>query len=239
MSKEEHDVTDKRCSDEFSFIESYAKRDQKEKIIKSEPIKDIREEEPEDVYSGLLQNKPKKYTEAELQQRKKAWKSHIQEKQPSFVTNDFPDYFYAGFWIRSFAFLTDLICIFALTSIFVRTPFKLLGWQSSHLFLSPYVLLGILVYLLYFIFLTKWNHGQTIGKMIFGLKVISLQSDELNWSTVLIREGICRYILKNPILAIGYIPAAFSQKKQHMGDFFSDTSVVNINMLKAFQGDRY
>ncbi|OOL57322.1 hypothetical protein B1P97_12400, partial [Enterococcus faecium] len=93
---------------------------------------------------------------------------------------------------------------------------------------------ALLIYLAYFILLTKFNHGQTIGKMIFGIRVISFDEEELSWSTVLVREGACRFILKFPLLMLGYLPAVFNQKKQHLGDFFTNTSVVTINLIKAF-----
>ncbi|MFP9041983.1 RDD family protein, partial [Enterococcus faecalis] len=49
-----------------------------------------------------------------------------------------------------------------------------------------------------------------------------------------VREGACRFILKFPLLMLGYLPAIFNQKKQHLGDFFTNTSVVTINLIKAF-----
>ncbi|MBX4238333.1 RDD family protein, partial [Enterococcus lactis] len=69
---------------------------------------------------------------------------------------------------------------------------------------------------------------------IFGIRVISFDEEELSWSTVLVREGACRFILKFPLLMLGYIPAIFNQKKQHLGDLFTNTSVVTINLIKAF-----
>ena len=92
----------------------------------------------------------------------------------------------------------------------------------------------MVIYLAYFVLLTKLNHGQTIGKMIFGIRVVGFDETELSWSTVLVREGACRFILKFPLLFIGYLPVIFSKKKQHIGDYFSNTSVVTINLIKAF-----
>lgn len=190
-------------------------------------------------YSFLLQNQSKgAYSKNEKKQKQKSWKKYTKESRTVIVENRFPVYFYAGFWIRMCAFLVDLICISSITTIFITNLFTFFQWNKSTIFFSPYMLLGLVIYLSYFIFLTKFNHGQTIGKMIFGLRVVSFREKELSWSTVLIREGVCRFILKYPLLMIGYLPAAFTQHKQHVGDFFSDTSVVSINLIKAFRGER-
>ena len=70
--------------------------------------------------------------------------------------------------------------------------------------------------------------------MIFGIRVVSLTQSELSWTTVIIRETVCRFILKGFPFILGYVVAAFTDHKQHVGDYFSDTSVVTINILKAF-----
>lgn len=154
------------------------------------------------------------------------------------VFHDFPKYFYAGFWIRFCSFIVDLWCISAIKNVTIGFVFKLAGWEQGDSFLSPYRLAGLAVYLAYFILLTKLNHGQTIGKMIFGLKVVCFSEEELSWQTVIIREGFCRFLLQwNFLTYIGYLFAGFSENKQHLGDLFTDTSVVTLNTLKAYQGE--
>ncbi|RSU10779.1 hypothetical protein CBF29_09150 [Vagococcus elongatus] len=142
----------------------------------------------------------------------------------------FPNYFYAGFWMRLFAFLVDLLLIACLKTILLG---NVLGMSANGL---VYTIGALICYLGYFIFMTKLTNGQTIGKMIFGLKVVCFNEEKLSWTTVLIREGACRIILKKGFFMIGYLVAAFSPKKQHIGDMFSDTSVVSLNLIKAYQG---
>ncbi len=87
-------------------------------------------------------------------------------------------------FIRMFAFLVDLLCIGAITRLTLGIA-KNLGWLNfSDSYLSIYGFTALLIYLAYFILLTKFNHGQTIGKMIFGIRVISFDEEELSWSTV-------------------------------------------------------
>lgn len=156
----------------------------------------------------------------------------IQEEVPQKI-NDFPNYFYAGFWTRLLAFWVDLICISIVTGGTIGLVYKIQGFETSHSLITVYGITSLNIYLAYFTLLTKLNDGQTLGKMIFGIKVVSLEEETLSWQTVLIREGVCRFILQTFILGLGYLVAAFTPKKQHVGDYFSGTSVVIINMVKA------
>lgn len=173
------------------------------------------------------------FDEEEVTQRQEDWQRFEEEPQ-DFSHNIFPEYFYAGFWIRLWAFLVDLICISCITNASLGLLFRLLGKEPDNNFLSFYGLASLAIYLAYFTLLTKLNHGQTIGKMLFGIRVVSLTETELSWLTVIMRETVCRFILKTFPLNAGYLPAAFSKRKQHVGDFFCDTSVVTINVIKAF-----
>lgn len=150
----------------------------------------------------------------------------------------YPDYFYAGFWIRFFAYLIDTLCITAITGIVIGVPFNLLGLEKEGEIFSVYGILSLVIYLAYFILLTKLNRGQTIGKMIFGIQVVCFNEEALSWSTVLVREGACRFILKNTIFSLGYLVSIFTPNKQHLGDLFTETSVVTLNMLRASNYER-
>ncbi|MDO5713093.1 MAG: RDD family protein [Tissierellia bacterium] len=133
------------------------------------------------------------------------------------------EFIYAGFWIRLIAFIFDLLVVSALRGILL-SPIKLK--------LSPlsfgYEVLSIFVLLLYFVLMTKLNQGQTLGKMLLGLKVVSLRHHELTWWDVLTREFFSRYILQKVMIL--YIIAAFAPKKQHIGDMLSDTTVIKVEM---------
>ncbi len=192
------------------------------------------ESHPDDFYQQVLGSFKEEYSEAEIQAKQKNWQK-FEEPVEQVVFNDFPEYFFAGFWMRLWAFVVDLLCITGITSIAIDWIFQLFNWEMSTAVFSAYGLLSLLIYLAYFTLLTKLNQGQTIGKMIFGIRVISFTEEELSWETVLIRETACRFILQAyPLFLLGYLPAAFTGKKQHTGDYFADTSVVTLNMIKAF-----
>jgi uncharacterized RDD family membrane protein YckC len=73
--------------------------------------------------------------------------------------------------------------------------------------------------------MTKY-FNQTIGKMVFGIKVIDLKNDKLTWGTILFREWIGRFI--SATVVIGYIIVAFLPKKQGLHDLFTETSVIHV-----------
>lgn len=173
------------------------------------------------------------FSEEEIKKRQENWQ-RFEEDQESYKNNNFPSYFYAGFWIRSFAYLVDILCIGFITRGTIGLVYNVTGLEPSMRLNSFYGLAALLIYLVYFTLLTKLNRGQTIGKMIFGIRVVGLQEEELSWTTVIIRETVCRFIMKNPPLMLAYVLAAFTHRKQHPGDYFCDTSVVTINLIKAF-----
>ncbi|MDN6639235.1 MAG: RDD family protein [Tetragenococcus sp.] len=183
----------------------------------------------------LTSFKSEEYTQDEVAQKKTDWQQYEEKPQKKSYTNDFPNYFFAGFWIRLFAFIVDLLCIHAITTVVLSAPFAWFSIEQSSEFLSTYSLLALAIYLAYFTLLTKLNRGQTVGKMIFGIRVICLTEKKLTWKTVLIRETALRFVLQlNPLLYLGYVPTIFTRKKQHVADYFADTSVVTINLIQAF-----
>lgn len=137
------------------------------------------------------------------------------------------DHAYAGFWMRFWAYLIDLTVIGSLHRIIVHQVAEYFGWSDQ--FFSLQTVLSALVFYLYFVLLTKW-FGQTLGKMVFGLKVVSLKGDKLDWVTVIFREWIGRYISVK--IWILYLVVGFTPKKQGIHDLFADTTVIHEQYLK-------
>lgn len=186
------------------------------------------------IYTGNDPQVGRQFPPEAVKERQQNWR-RFEPDPEEYKRNIFPDYFYAGFWIRLWAFLVDLLCIGAITNSTIGLGYRVItGADPSGGFLSFYGLSSLLIYVAYFTLLTKLNHGQTIGKMLFGIRVVSLTDSELSWTTVILRETVCRFTLKYPLLMLGYLPAAFSKRKQHVGDFFCDTSVVTLNLISAF-----
>lgn len=143
----------------------------------------------------------------------------------SSTSNEFR---YAGFWMRFWAFLTDLIIIFSLRGLLL-TPLKFIN-EGVAINIGIWTLNGILaslIFFAYFLLMTKY-FGQTVGKMLFGLKVINENEASLSWSDLLYREVIGRFIhVVYFALNTLYIVVAFTPKKQGLHDMFADTIVVH------------
>ncbi|WP_243291032.1 RDD family protein [Bacillus sp. FJAT-47783] len=148
-------------------------------------------------------------------------------KNENVSTNNYvnPSYHYAGFWMRFWAYLLDLIVISSVIRLFINPIFHLLDLEKNTFMFSGYSVISAMIFFSYFIFMTKF-FGQTLGKMVFGLRVISLQSDRLSWMDVLFRELIGRYISKT-IWGLLYLVVAFTKKKQGIHDLFVSTTVIH------------
>src|SRR5690625_3336466 len=135
----------------------------------------------------------------------------------------------AGFWMRFWAFLTDLIIIFSINGILL-SPLQFIS-EESEITLSVWTLKGILggvVFYLYFLIMTK-KLGQTIGKMIFGLQVIRSDLQPLQWKDLIFREVIVRFCYKAfSFLHLLYLVVAFNKEKQGLHDMVGNTKVIHV-----------
>lgn len=146
-------------------------------------------------------------------------------KTPSYEEVLFYERKPAGFWVRLWAYLIDLLVITALTSILVKPVFALIGLETSGIpWYAPYAILSAFIFYGYFVLMTKFFR-QTVGKMIMGIRVVSLKADDLSWMTLLFREWIGRF-LSVTILPLYWI-VGFTPLKQGIHDYIADTTVVH------------
>ena len=131
---------------------------------------------------------------------------------------------YAGFWMRFWAYLLDLVVIGSIHRLIIYPVFRAMDVSlvEDGIF-SPVSIATAVVFYLYFVLMTKY-YGQTLGKMVFGLKVVEISGNRLSWGTVLFREWIGRFISATVIFL--YIIVAFTAKKQGLHDIFADTTVI-------------
>lgn len=131
----------------------------------------------------------------------------------------------AGFWIRLWAYLIDLLVISSLTSIVIYPLFRVFNWDvQGTTWYAPIGFLTGFIFYVYFVLMTKF-FKQTVGKMIFGLRVIPLKSENLSWLTILFREWIGRFFSAT-IWPLYWI-IGFTPKKQGLHDFIADTMVIH------------
>jgi len=130
----------------------------------------------------------------------------------------------AGFWLRFWAFLVDIVVIAAIVGIIVNPIFYLFGWSlSKSIWYSPMTIVSGVFYYAYFVLFTKYWQ-QTVGKMIFGLKIKSKNGEKLDWLTVIFREIVGRFI-SNKIFIV-YLLVAFMPKNHGLNDIIADTTVI-------------
>ena len=141
----------------------------------------------------------------------------------------------AGFWIRTVAFTMDAAVAAAFASIFASPITAFFLTEGS---LAAKAISGFFFYL-YFVLSTYLTNGQTLGKMIAGIRVIHPDEERLSLTTVVIREGFCRLIQTTFLLL--YVITAFSERKQNLGDFLSDTFVVKdaLYAVEKDEGDLF
>lgn len=140
---------------------------------------------------------------------------------------------YAGFWIRLVAFIIDTTIIGALYRIIINPILAVSNVRTENMFFN---FLFLAVYLGYFVLMTKFTNGQTLGKIIMNLRVVSLKEDFLSWETVLIRELCGRYIQK--VIMVLYLITPFNTKKQHFADYLSDTVVIKEDLIDLYQYEK-
>ncbi|WP_208588735.1 RDD family protein [Gracilibacillus suaedae] len=134
---------------------------------------------------------------------------------------------YAGFWMRFWAYLVDLLIVFSINGILL-VPFKFIndGFTMDIGFWTVTGIISSIVFYLYFLLMTKF-YNQTLGKMIFGIRVIREDSQSLRWSDLIFREIIGRFIHRVFFICVFlYLFVAFGTQKQGIHDMIGNTRVV-------------
>ncbi|MEH7122808.1 RDD family protein [Bacillus sp. JJ1503] len=132
---------------------------------------------------------------------------------------------FAGFWMRFWAYLLDLIVIGSIDRILINPIFRALDIPLTEFnIFAPITIATAVTFYAYFVLMTRF-FNQTLGKMAFGLKVVDLKGQKLTWGTIIFREWIGRFI--SATIMIGYVVVAFLPKKQGLHDLFSDTTVIH------------
>jgi uncharacterized RDD family membrane protein YckC len=148
---------------------------------------------------------------------------------------------YAGFWLRFVAIFIDIIIIGALQFVVIAPILAAIGIGVSNssamdtadpmamvatiaAVFSTVGIIGQVVQILYFTLMESSKFQATIGKLALGLIVTDMNGGKLDFVKALIRN--VSKIVSGIILLIGYIMAAFTEKKQGLHDIIAGTLVV-------------
>jgi len=151
---------------------------------------------------------------------------------------------YAGFWIRLFARVIDLILILATFNLFYLVDrmgadaglWAPSGFGEGFWFdrLSAENVVRIVFFVFFPAFYYVYLHGafgQTFGKMALRIKVVNEDGSPLDYRKAFLRW--LGYFLCDLTLDIGYLWAAFDLRKQGLHDKVCRTIVVHENARTA------
>ncbi len=148
---------------------------------------------------------------------------------------------YAGFWKRAAAYLIDAFVVgiaaqivqMALMAVFfgmsmgsfASNPETMFSSVSGIVFLVSVYLFPLAIQAGYYAAFHASSKQATLGKMAVGIKVVRSDGRRIT-----LARGIGRFfgfLLSGLILAIGYLMAAFTERKQGLHDMICDTLVVD------------
>lgn len=140
---------------------------------------------------------------------------------------------FGSFWKRYGAFLIDSLLANAITKILFNLSIHHLVTEEAVLNNWWYQLLKLSVFLGYFVTTMILLKGQTVGKYLLGLQVVSLKTGDLDLNTILVRELAGRTVIYFfPILSLTLI---FTPQRQHLLDLLCDTVVIDLKQVTYFQ----
>lgn len=129
---------------------------------------------------------------------------------------------YAGFWRRFAAIIIDGLVV-GIPLAIILAPFGGNNFSSGGGY-TGFGLLRSLIYLAYFALMESSSYQATLGKMALGIKVTDINGSKLTFARALGRNA-AKYI-SAIICLIGFIIAAFTERKQALHDLIASTLVV-------------
>ena len=152
---------------------------------------------------------------------------------------------FAAFWKRAVAFVVDAAIVITLFCLLIYAVNILLALPVEYspifergvsLKMSPYVkehfveivllysFLKLTVLIPYFALLESSRLQATFGKLLLGIKVVDLSGKRISFARATGR--FFAKILSGQVLLIGYLMAAFTERKQTLHDLLAGTLVV-------------
>ncbi len=147
----------------------------------------------------------------------------------------------AGFWKRVAAYILDAIVVTVAAQIvqvvlmvgfmgmnmgnFTANPESMFSSASGIVFLLSIYLFPLVLFGIYYAAFHASARQATLGKMAVGIKVVRSDGRRISMARAVAR--FFAFILSGLILYIGYLMAAFTERKQALHDLICDTLVVD------------
>jgi len=142
-----------------------------------------------------------------------------------------------GFWIRLVAYIVDsfIVTIAAIAIVGIFIAAVLVADQSTDdgkdsLFIAGSIIVMVLALLLinwlYEALMTSSPRGATLGKLALGLRIVRADGAQLSFGRATARHFLKYMITPLVPLAIGYLMAAFTDRKRALHDVLAETLVI-------------
>ena len=128
---------------------------------------------------------------------------------------------YQGIGIRAASILIDFVISWIVGLLIISIE---LNFPQNSMILLFGGLLWIAFFLVYYVYM-EGSRGQTIGKMLTRIKVVSEDGGKINMNQALIRN-VLRIIDAVAFYLVGAVLIWRSEKKQRFGDSVAKTIVV-------------
>lgn len=138
-----------------------------------------------------------------------------------------PEVLKAPFALRCGALCIDYILLIAIPVITLLLGVSFAGAagsQAGSVSNSTGWILGLLLCLTNFFILPSVG-GQTIGKMLTGIRIVKINGSSVSFGTILLRD-LVGYALTAGTLGLGFLFSVFSSKGRALHDYIAGTVVV-------------
>ena len=136
---------------------------------------------------------------------------------------------YAGFWKRFAAFILDYIIVVVLAALAggaIGVMYGVgAGAPSDEAASGLGALAGLLVWWLYYALMESSGKQATLGKMALGIRVVDREGNAVSFGRATGRN--LGKFLSGMLMAIGYLMAGFTARKQALHDILAGCLVVN------------
>ncbi|MBQ9730639.1 MAG: RDD family protein [Bacilli bacterium] len=141
-------------------------------------------------------------------------------------------------WIID-AIIIGIVVVIVLLCTSLTAIFNLIK-EGTSLTLTLYSLIELvqvglvieILFILYYISIPVRNNGQTFGKKMLKIRIVKDNGDDVNFSTLFMRQTIASQLISALTFGATYIVSAllalFRKDKKSIGDIFANTKVVFI-----------
>ena len=144
------------------------------------------------------------------------------------------EYELATLFDRIFATAFDVFFVYSGTAIFMG----ILSLVSQHNLFSVYMYVTVPAVFIYHLLFEALNHGQSIGKAIFKIRVVKITGERPGFFDFMMRSAFRLIDITATLGTLALITISSSERGQRLGDFFSDTTVIRLININSFSLQR-